>query len=169
MTYTLVSNSTTVIRDADGAHIPPDPTNSDRQDYQAWLDAGNAPNPVPPPSKAEEAADWLDGGLTVNFTSGAAPLSGRYGVVAPHSLNINSIATSMAYDGNALPMGGSSVMIQDLDGNAKQFDKNSFKLLMRATRDFIYQSNLYVMGQADALPPNVTSKSIEELPPEVEA
>lgn len=46
MSYTLTSG-TTVIRDADDACIPPDPRNADWQAYEAWLAAGNRPNPAP--------------------------------------------------------------------------------------------------------------------------
>ena len=49
MTYTLIANSTSVTRDADGATIPADPRNADWQVYQAWLAAGNTPNPAPTP------------------------------------------------------------------------------------------------------------------------
>lgn len=52
MTYTLIANSSSVIRDADGAMIPNDPKNSDWSVYQGWVAAGNTPNPaasLPPP------------------------------------------------------------------------------------------------------------------------
>ena len=162
MTYTLTLNPNVVVRDADQAHIPNSPTNVDYQHYQAWLDAGNTPTPVPPPSKAKQATDWLAGGLTVQFTSNTN-LSGTYACVAPANHNINAIATSVAFDSSALPGGGTTVMISDLAGVVHQFDKASFKLLLRAIRDFVYGAQLYVMGQAPSLPSNSVSKSIEEL------
>lgn len=35
-----------VIRTADSAHIPNDPANGDRIEYDKWLDAGNVPDPA---------------------------------------------------------------------------------------------------------------------------
>jgi hypothetical protein len=50
MAYTLTTG-TSVTRDADGAGIPDDPRNADWQAYQAWLAAGDMPNPyVAPPA-----------------------------------------------------------------------------------------------------------------------
>lgn len=59
MTYTLIANSTSVRRDADGAIIPGDPGNADWQAYQAWLAAGNAPTPVAAPTQAQLAASLV--------------------------------------------------------------------------------------------------------------
>jgi hypothetical protein len=48
MTYQLTT-STTILRTADGAFIPPDPANRDFAEYTAWLEAGNTPEPAPIP------------------------------------------------------------------------------------------------------------------------
>lgn len=44
--YQLTSTDA-VRRTADNAYIPPDPENTDWQEYQRWLAAGNAPLPAP--------------------------------------------------------------------------------------------------------------------------
>lgn len=42
----LAANAQTVVRDADGAHIPPDPRNVDFAQYLAWLAVPNTPTPA---------------------------------------------------------------------------------------------------------------------------
>ena len=60
MTYSYVRdpirnqvNDQMILRDEDGAFIPFDPANVDYQDYLAWLDEGNEPNPYMPPPPPE--------------------------------------------------------------------------------------------------------------------
>ena len=49
--YRLTDSPSIIVRLADGAHIPADPGNTDYQEYQRWLDAGNEPEPYRPPPK----------------------------------------------------------------------------------------------------------------------
>jgi hypothetical protein len=49
--YRLVSDTMAgepgwVQRTADGLFVPPDPRNTDRQTFEAWLAEGNAPDPA---------------------------------------------------------------------------------------------------------------------------
>lgn len=59
MTYTL-TNSQSVIRDADGACIPFDEANTDYRAYLAWIEEGYEPNPyvAPPPPVPSSVPLW---------------------------------------------------------------------------------------------------------------
>ena len=63
-----LTTSTTILRLADNAFIPPDPANVDFAAYLEWLEAGNTPDPAPepePPVPLTPAEKLAASGLTV--------------------------------------------------------------------------------------------------------
>ena len=51
MTYQLTQGDT-ILRLSDNAFIPPDPANTDYQEFLAWCEEGNTPDPAPEPEPA---------------------------------------------------------------------------------------------------------------------
>ena len=65
--YQLTTGDT-IIRLADNAFIPPDPTNTDYQQYFLWLEEGNTPlppDPTPEPEPLTPQQKLEAAGLTV--------------------------------------------------------------------------------------------------------
>jgi len=56
--YQLTSSGTVIIRIADGACIPLAEGNSDYAAYKLWLEEGNIPTPVAPPSEEQVIASY---------------------------------------------------------------------------------------------------------------
>ena len=56
--YKLTDSPSIIVRIADGAHIPADPTNTDYQRYLEWLSEGNTPLPVDPPTPEQIVAQY---------------------------------------------------------------------------------------------------------------
>ena len=49
-----LTTSTSILRLADNAHIPPDPGNRDYREFLEWVEAGNTPEPAPEPTAPVE-------------------------------------------------------------------------------------------------------------------
>jgi hypothetical protein len=66
--YQRLGNTNAILRNSDGAVIPDDQGNADRQAYQAWLAIpGNVPDPVPGLTDAQVAAQQLGANDAVMF------------------------------------------------------------------------------------------------------
>ena len=102
MTYTLIQNSSYVIRDADGATIPDDPLNADWRAYQAWLAAGNTPTPAPAPPSIPITIQAWQGMAVMRSTAydpnrAQAPYSS---IVAGKTVLFDAAAALVAASGN---------------------------------------------------------------------
>jgi len=67
MTYQLTTGDT-ILRLTDNAFIPPDPGNTDYQQYLLWLEEGNTPlppDPIPEPEPLTPQQKLEAAGLTV--------------------------------------------------------------------------------------------------------
>jgi hypothetical protein len=67
MTYQLTQGDT-ILRLSDNAFIPPDPANTDYQQYLLWLEEGNEPlppDPIPEPEPLTPEEKLAQSGLTV--------------------------------------------------------------------------------------------------------
>lgn len=64
-----LTHSDTVIRTLDGAHIPGDPRNADRAEYDEWLAGGGMPDAADPAvlrSKSEKVDAEISGSLAIS-------------------------------------------------------------------------------------------------------
>jgi len=150
MVYTLITGSTTVIRDADGAFIPDDTANTDWQAYQTWLGLGNTPTPAPDATPAELAIAALNAGLAITST-GTPALDATYAVDPASQFKITAIVASIGASGS-LPGGGSTITYPDITGTMHTFTSLHFVSLAVAVRDYVYALLVIQTNNSGALP-----------------
>jgi hypothetical protein len=68
MTHYKITQENTILRLSDNAFIPPDPANTDYQQYLLWLEEGNEPlppDPIPEPEPLTPQQKLEAAGLTI--------------------------------------------------------------------------------------------------------
>jgi hypothetical protein len=68
MTHYKITQENTILRLSDNAFIPPDPANTDYQQYLKWLEEGNTPlppDPIPEPEPLTPQQKLEAAGLTI--------------------------------------------------------------------------------------------------------
>jgi hypothetical protein len=143
MTYTLTSSTLaadaqTVIRDADGANIPPDPRNADFQAYLAWLGAGNTPTLYKAPAATPQSIYDAAMAAGIEITSTATPtLNAAYAIDPTMQQRIQGIVAGITA-GKGLPGGGSTFEWEDQSAIPHVFTSADFVNFAAAVENYVY-------------------------------
>ena len=86
-----------VVRTADGATIPDDPGNTDRQAYEAWLGDGNAPDPVDLTLLVSAKTEAIETLYAARLLQGFAHGGTRYELDADSQGKIGDLATASGF------------------------------------------------------------------------
>lgn len=134
--YKLSSDPSVVQRMIDGVWIPADPGNRDWQLYQAWLAAGNTPDPAPEPTPDELYARKIAAGIQIASTATPA-LNGTYALDQTKQGQITGIVTAITA-GKGLPGDLPVVPWADINGDPHNFTAADIVNLGKAMEDYIF-------------------------------
>jgi hypothetical protein len=156
--YQLLANPfggspNSVLREADGAIIPFDHANVDYIAYQAWLAAGNTPDPVPTPpapTLQQQAEVAMFGTVTVSSTAVPA-VNGTYSLSPQAQQQIMGIGASINA-GFGLPSGADTFNYPDASGTQHAWPSAQFMAFCKAVYAYIYQCSQVAQGNGTSLP-----------------
>lgn len=158
-TYSLmqVPPAMQMILRSDGLVIPADPSNANFPAWQAWVNAGNRPPMVLPPTKLLDATAILSTGLTVTSTS-TATLNSTYRAdgLAWQALMAEMNALWIS-NNESFADGTTSVNWPDKSGAAHTFTIAQFKTLVTALSLFVVQCEQYAAGILTTTPSNTAT------------
>lgn len=143
-----------ILRESDGAQIPPVIQNSDYRDYLVWAaTAGNVTDalPIPVLTPAQQVANALNAGLAITSTSAPA-LSGTYAVTQDMQLKLDAITTFILANGT-FPEDATTYEWPDTAEVMHVLPSIAeFKLLATAIANYVNLLDLFALGIGSALP-----------------
>lgn len=136
-----LTGTASIVREADGAVIPADPRNADYQQYQAWLSAGNVPDPY-------IAQAVVPTSVQVNSTSTPA-ISGNCAFDPVTQSKVMAIALYIQVNGK-FPAGQTTFPWPDSSGTMHSFTSTAqFQSLATALADY---ATALAIGQTPTAP-----------------
>lgn len=137
--YSLTANNNIVVRNSDQVYIPNDPNNVDWQRYEAWLFAGNTPDPYvpPPPSAQQQYGNAIAAGLSITF-SVSTGLSSTYAIDPQTQFNLCAEIVSILTNGT-FGTGQLTRPWPDMAGQYRMFTIEQFKVFASAINFYVNQ------------------------------
>lgn len=122
-----------VIRLPDGLIVPLQEGNADYVEYQAWLAAGNTPDPVTPPTREQKIAD-IDAQRDVKLAAGVTWNTHLWHTDNDFQTQITALIS--AFNNGIIPA-GTSVKVRTKDNGAILLTLDDLKSLATAVLQYV--------------------------------